>query len=80
MGPYQQPFNPTTLTPKLPSEPGNVIYCSEDLVDLSKLSDEELKKKGYDVTYVGYKRCIIPHVTEFAFNKEKTNYDDKVEK
>lgn len=81
-GPYQQPFNPTAPTPKLPAEPGDVVYssdkqvkiCSEDWMDLSKFSDEELKKKGYDVTYVGYKRCIIPHVTEFAFNKEKTNY------
>jgi len=81
-GPYQQPFNPTTPTPKLPSEPGDVMYfsdkqvkhCSEDLADLSKLSDEELKKKGYDVAYVGHKRCVIPHVTEFAFNKEQTNY------
>ena len=58
----QQPFNPTAPTPKLPSEPGNVMYCSEDLTDLSKLSDEELKKKGYDVTYAGHKRAIIPHV------------------
>jgi hypothetical protein len=71
--PYQQPFNPTTPTPKLPSEPGDVVY---DAVELSKLSDEELKNKGYDVTYVGHKRAIIPHVTEFAFNKEQTNYDN----
>ena len=69
--PYQQPFNPTAPTPKLPSEPGDVVY---DAVELSKLSDEELKKKGYDVVYVGHKRSVIPHVTEFDFNKEKTNY------
>ena len=72
--PYQQPFNPTAPTPKLPSEPGDVMYCSEDLADLSKLSDEELKKKGYDVTYVGHKRCVIPHITEFDFNNVTTNY------
>ena len=60
--PYQQPYNPMILTPKLPSEPGNVMYCSEDLADLSKLSDEELIKRGYNVTYVGHKRAIIPHV------------------
>ena len=69
-GPYQQPFNPMIPTPKLPSEPGDVVY---DAVELSKLSDEELKKKGYDVVYVGHKRSVIPHVTEFDFNKEKTN-------
>lgn len=44
-GPYQQPFNPAAPTPKLPSELGNVMYCSEDLADLSKLSDEELIKR-----------------------------------
>ena len=57
--PYQQPFNPTTPTPKLPSEPGNVVY---DAAELSKLSDEELIKKGYHVYYAGHKRSIIPHV------------------
>ena len=60
--PYQNPQNPMTPTPKLPSEPGDVVYCSEDLVDLSKLSDEELIKKGYHVYYAGDKRSIIPHV------------------
>lgn len=25
-GPYQQPYNPTDPTPKLPSEPGNIIW------------------------------------------------------
>lgn len=79
--PFQQPFNPTAPTPKLPSEPGNVMYFSDkkqysdDGVDLSQLSDEELKKRGYDVTYVGHKRAIIPHVTEFAFNEEQINCD-----
>lgn len=58
-GPYQQPFNPMVPTPKLPSEPGNVVY---DAVELSKLSDEELIKKGYHVYYAGDKRSIIPHV------------------
>ena len=57
--PYQQPFNPTTPTPKLPSEPGNVVY---DAAELSKLSDEELIKRGYNVTYAGHKRSIIPHI------------------
>lgn len=57
--PYQQPFNPTTPTPKLPSEPGDVVY---DAAELSKLSDEELIKRGYNVTYMGHKRAIIPHV------------------
>lgn len=59
--PYQQPFNPTAPTPKLPSEPGNVVYQT-DITELSKLSDEELIKRGYNVTYAGHKRSIIPHV------------------
>ena len=25
-GPYQQPYNPTAPTPKLPSEPGNIVW------------------------------------------------------
>ena len=57
--PFQQPFNPTAPTPKLPSEPGDVVY---DAAELSKLSDEELIKRGYNVTYMGHKRAIIPHV------------------
>ena len=57
--PYQQPFNPAAPTPKLPSEPGNVVY---DAAELSKLSDEELIKRGYHVYYAGHKRSIIPHV------------------
>ena len=58
--PFQQPFNPTAPTPKLPAEPGNVVY---DAVEISKLSDEELMKKGYNVTYCGDKRCVIPNAS-----------------
>lgn len=57
--PYQQPQNPMTPTPKLPYEPGDVVY---DAAELSKLSDEELIKRGYNVTYAGHKRSIIPYV------------------
>lgn len=71
--PYQQPFNPAAPTPKLPSEPGNVMYCSEDLADLSKLSDEELIKKGYNVTYMGHKRAVCPPITQFDFDNVKAN-------
>lgn len=66
-GPYQNPQNPMTPTPKLPSEPGNVIYssdkqvkhCSDNGVDLSKLSDKELLKRGYSVVNWGDKKRII---------------------
>ena len=71
--PYQQPFNPAAPTPKLPSEPGNVMYCSEDLADLSKLSDEELIKRGYNVTYMGHKRAVCPPITQFDFDNVKAN-------
>lgn len=57
--PYQQPQNPMTPTPKFPSESGDVVY---DAAELSKLSDEELIKRGYTVTYAGHKRSIIPYV------------------
>lgn len=71
--PYQQPYNPMILTPKFPSEPGNVMYCSEDLADLSKLSDEELIKRGYSVTYAGHKRAVCPPITQFDFDNVKAN-------
>ena len=70
--PFQQPFNPTAPTPKLPSEPGNVIY---DAVEVSKMSDEELIKKGYTVAYAGHKRAVCPPVTQFDFDNVTTNYD-----
>jgi len=57
--PYQQPFNPAAPVPRMPAEPGNVLY---DSAALSKLSDEELAKKGYNVVYAGHKRSIIPMV------------------
>lgn len=59
-GPYQQPYNPTAPTPKLPAQPGDIVYQTD--TELSKLSDEELIKRGYNVTYAGHKRVIIPHV------------------
>lgn len=69
-GPYQQPYNPMVPTPKLPAEPGDVMYFgdkkqySDNWVELSKLSDEELMKKGYNVSYCGDKRCVIPNPTK----------------
>lgn len=72
--PYQQPYNPMTPTPKLPSEPGDVIY---DAVKISKMSDEELTKKGYQVAYAGDKRAVIPPVTQFDFDKVKSNKEQK---
>lgn len=71
-GPYQNPQNPITSTPKLPSEPGNVVY---DAVELSKLSDEELIKKGYNVAYCGHKRAIIPPFENPLDKKVEINID-----
>ena len=76
-GPYQNPQNPTL---KLPACPGDIMYCSEDWIDVSKLSDEELIKKGYNVAYCGDKRCVIPPTAKFNFDNVKTNYNNKVEK
>lgn len=70
-GPYQNPQNPMTPSPKLPSEPGNVTY---DAVEISKMSDEELIKKGYTVAYAGHKRAVCPPVTQFDFDNVTTNY------
>ena len=72
--PYQQPFNPAAPTPKLPSEPGNVVY---DAVEVSKMSDEELTKKGYTVAYAGHKRAVCPPVTQFDFDNVKGNKEQK---
>lgn len=71
IGPYVQPFNPTAPTPKLPAEPGDVVYfsdkqvkhCSDDGVDLSKLSDKELIMSGYSVSSWGDKKRIIQRMT-----------------
>lgn len=68
--PYQQPYNPTAPAPKMPAEPGNVTY---DAVEISKMSDEELIKKGYNVVYAGHKRAVCPPVTEFDFDNVKAN-------
>lgn len=70
-GPYQTPQNPMTPTPKLPSEPGDVVYssdkqvkhCSDNGVDLSKLSNEELIMRGYSVSSWGDKKRIIQRMT-----------------
>lgn len=79
--PYQQPYNPMVPTPKLPSEPGDVMYFSDKKqysdtwVDLSKLSDEELMKKGYNVTYCGDKRCVLPPFENPLDKKVEINID-----
>jgi len=72
--PYQQPFNPMVPTPKFPSEPGNVIY---DATEISKMSDEELTKKGYRVVYAGDKRAVCPPITQFDFDNVKGNKEQK---
>lgn len=74
------PYNPTRFDEevkkvKLPAEPGNVTY---DAVEVSKMSDEELTKKGYTVTYAGHKRAVCPPVTQFDFDNIKTNNDPNI--
>lgn len=72
IGPYVQPFNPTAPTPKLPAKPGDVVYssdkqvkhCSDDGIDLSKLSDKELIMSGYSVLNWGKKRFIQRRIGE----------------
>lgn len=68
--PYQQPFNQPGPTPKLPAQPGDVVY---DSAQISKMSDEELKEKGYSVVYCGDKRAVCPPITQFDFDNIKTN-------
>ena len=64
--PYQQPHNPMVPTPKLPAEPGDIVY---DAVEVSKMSDEELIKKGYNVAYAGHKRSVTPPVPHLDLDK-----------
>ena len=70
--PYQQPFNPTAPTPKLPSQPGDIIY---DATQISKMTDEELMDKGYHVYYAGHNRAVIPPSDPLKahFDNIKTN-------
>ena len=48
-------------------------YTVYNPVELSKLTDEELLKKGYTVVYAGHKRAITPPVTSFDFDNVATN-------
>ena len=70
--PYQQPFNPTVPSPKLPAEPGNVVFEDKDRyqrvimqddgsmkVTHTAADDEKAIKDGKTVVYAGHKRVII---------------------
>ena len=59
-------------TPKLPAEPGDVVY---DATEISKMSDEELINKGYHVYYAGHNRSVIPPSDPLKahFDNIKTN-------
>lgn len=48
-------------------------YTVYNPVEISKMSDEELIKKGYQVAYVGDKRAVCPPITQFDFDKVKGN-------
>lgn len=73
-GPYQQPFNPTAPTPKLPAQPGDVVYEDKDRyqrvimqedgsmkVTHTAEDDERAIKDGKTVIYAGHKRVVMDH-------------------
>lgn len=70
--PYQQPFNPTAPTPKLPGQPGDIVY--EDKAGYQRVimqedgsmkvthtaeDDERAIKDGKTVVYAGHKRVVM---------------------
>ena len=70
--PYQQPFNPTAPTPKLPAQPGDVVYEDKDryqrviMQDDGSLQvthtaedDEKAMKDGKTVLYAGHHRVVM---------------------
>lgn len=71
-GPYQQPYNPMIPTPKLPAQPGNVVYEDKDhyqrvimqengsmKVTHTAEDDERAIKDGKTVVYAGHKRVVM---------------------
>lgn len=70
--PYQQPFNPAAPTPKLPAQPGDVIYEDKDhyqrvimqedgsmKVTHTAEDDEKAMKDGKTVIYAGHNRVVM---------------------
>jgi len=57
--PYQQPHNPMTPTPKLPSEPGDVVWNAQEQTKPVNW-DQDLKdiKEGKSVSYCNGKRSV----------------------
>lgn len=71
LSPYQPlTYNPSIPTSKLPAQPSDTVY---DATQISKMSDEELREKGYSVVYCGDKRAVYPPITQFDFDNIKTN-------
>lgn len=71
-GPYQQPFNPATPSPKLPAQPGDIVYEDKDRyqrvimqedgsmkVTHTAEDDERAIKDGKTVIYAGHKRVVM---------------------
>ena len=70
--PYQQPFNPTVPSPKLPAQPGDVVFEDKDhyqrviMQDDGSLQvthtaedDEKAMKDGKTVLYAGHHRVVM---------------------
>jgi len=70
--PYQQPYNPMVPSPKLPAQPGDVVY--EDIKGYQRVimqddgsmkvthtaeDDERAIKDGKTVVYCGHKRVVM---------------------
>lgn len=74
--PYNEPlrFDEEAKKVKLPAEPGNIMFYA-DPIETSKLSDEELMKKGYRVSYCGDKRCVLPPFENPLDKKVEINID-----
>ena len=71
------PYNPTSFDEEikkhpLPAKPGNVVYST---TETARLSDEELMKKGYRISYCGDKRCVLPPFTNPLDNIPKVDLD-----
>jgi len=76
-GPYQNPQNPMAPTPKLPAQPGDVVYEDKDhyqrvimqedgsmKVTHTAEDDERAIKDGKTVVYAGHKRAILDTLLE----------------
>lgn len=76
-GPYQNPQNPMAPTPKLPAQPGDVVYEDKDRyqrvimqedgsmkVTHTAEDDEKAMKDGKTVIYAGHNRVVMDTLLE----------------